>query len=255
MKRTAIIMAAVFTLCCCAAAVDAGMQPEIVLIEQNPWLMVVGSDSPTFALYNTGLLIFVQNKRYESIVLTPAEKEELLKGLDLKGFARLKDNYQNFDNNMIITDLPTNFLFVRKGNKLKRVSVYGVMRDKQGNPKYLPQAYIDIFNRISEYKNKKAKKWMPDEIEVMLWPYDYSPEKPKPWPKEWLSPGLARIVKKHDDFYQIFLKNSQSKKLRSFFRGMKEKQAILFLDKKWSVDSRYPFPGEKDFSFKAEDRE
>jgi hypothetical protein len=29
-------------------------QPIIVLIETDPWLMVIGSDVPTFALYENG---------------------------------------------------------------------------------------------------------------------------------------------------------------------------------------------------------
>lgn len=33
-------------------------QPIILLTIYNPWLMVIGSDEPTFALYDNGLVIY-----------------------------------------------------------------------------------------------------------------------------------------------------------------------------------------------------
>ena len=32
-------------------------QPIVVLVETDPWLMVIGSDVPTFALYENGQII------------------------------------------------------------------------------------------------------------------------------------------------------------------------------------------------------
>ena len=33
-------------------------QPIVVLIETDPWLMVIGSDVPTFSLYENGQIIY-----------------------------------------------------------------------------------------------------------------------------------------------------------------------------------------------------
>ncbi|WP_437918722.1 hypothetical protein [Sphingobacterium sp. LRF_L2] len=42
-------------------------QPIITLIETAPWLMVIGSDVPTFVLYENGQIIYkkVINKKWE----------------------------------------------------------------------------------------------------------------------------------------------------------------------------------------------
>jgi len=38
-------------------------KPIVVLIETDPWLMVIGSDVPTFALYESGQIIYKKNSQ------------------------------------------------------------------------------------------------------------------------------------------------------------------------------------------------
>jgi hypothetical protein len=53
-----------------------------MLTEFNQWALVVGSDSPTFVLYENGTVIYVNEKnRYVSAKLTPAEVEAFVRGL------------------------------------------------------------------------------------------------------------------------------------------------------------------------------
>lgn len=54
-----IVLAALVTLLLPAAAFAQapGARPLIVLLEANPWLMAIGSDSPSFALYDDGTAI------------------------------------------------------------------------------------------------------------------------------------------------------------------------------------------------------
>ena len=83
--------------------------PLVILIERNPWLAVTGSDSPTFALYETGLVVFLNrearrecnpagepvfNIRYFSVILDEKENADLLASLSLdQSFRDLKENY------------------------------------------------------------------------------------------------------------------------------------------------------------------
>jgi len=38
----------------------SGPRPIAIIIEQNPWLMVMGSDTPSMALYEDGTFIFTE---------------------------------------------------------------------------------------------------------------------------------------------------------------------------------------------------
>src|SRR4051812_15359197 len=53
------------------------LKPLVLLTVYNPWLMVIGSDEPTFALYDNGLVIYqrlgpADAPEFASAQLTPA---------------------------------------------------------------------------------------------------------------------------------------------------------------------------------------
>ena len=66
MKKLKILFFTIFGFCILSTYVMAANNPTplIVLIERDPWLMVIGSDSPSFALYDDGTLIYL--KTFES---------------------------------------------------------------------------------------------------------------------------------------------------------------------------------------------
>jgi hypothetical protein len=91
-----------------APATPATAAPVVVLIERNPWLMVFGSDSPTFALYDDGAVIYADpaRKAYVSARLSKAEASALLQDLALTKLVGLDANYSTSD----WSDQPTNEL-------------------------------------------------------------------------------------------------------------------------------------------------
>jgi hypothetical protein len=63
-----------------------GTQPLVLLTEYNPWAMVIGSDSPTFALYGNGTVIWRAEGRsgkYMTVALAPSEVAELFRSARL----------------------------------------------------------------------------------------------------------------------------------------------------------------------------
>jgi hypothetical protein len=106
------------------APAESGYEPVVTLTEHNPWLMVVGSDSPSFVLYRNGVVIFVKNRTYRTAKLTNEQSETLIRQLDLTALDSLADSYSLTN----ATDLPTNVLLFHVGNHAKRVSVYGSIR-------------------------------------------------------------------------------------------------------------------------------
>src|SRR4051794_37116561 len=77
-----------------------GRKPLVVLLSQNPWLNAVGSDSPRFAFYDDGLVVFCLGSRdgesaeYVSTVLSEADRVALVTSLRIgKAFHDLGDHY------------------------------------------------------------------------------------------------------------------------------------------------------------------
>jgi len=79
------LLSACFAPAGAASAYDrssATRQPLNVLVEANPWLMVVGSDSPTFALYDDGLAIWRTDDGYHSGTLSDEGVSSLMARVD-----------------------------------------------------------------------------------------------------------------------------------------------------------------------------
>lgn len=63
MNKALLLVLPLFSACpTLAAGFDpfAGPKPLAVLIQSDPWAMVIGSDTPRVAIYENGRVIFVQ---------------------------------------------------------------------------------------------------------------------------------------------------------------------------------------------------
>ena len=155
----------------------------ILLYEHNPWAMVIGSDSPSFALYDDGLLIFTRTNQegrpeYASLTLSGKELEDFLASLPVKEFNELRHEYE-LD---LRTDQPTTVLSVGDRRGLKSVRVYGnLQRSMKADD---PQAFMEIYRKLKSFEDARARRWMPEKIELMIWPYE-SASDPLAWPKGW----------------------------------------------------------------------
>lgn len=217
------------------------LKPVILLYERNPWLMVGGSDSPTFALYENGKAIFLTPaQRYASVSLEEKERDELIASLQLdQGFFELADHYETVSK----TDQPTNALIVRYQERSKRVVVYGGIRNDPEARAKTPPAFLGVFDRLISYQNSQAKRWLPERIEVLVWLFNYAHGAPRPWPKGW--PDLYDpATKKRQELYSIYLSSSHFDELMKLLSSLQQDQALLMNGKKWAISFRLPFPHE-----------
>jgi len=217
------------------------LKPLILLYERDPWLMVVGSDSPTFALYENGKAIFLTpDRRYVSINLGEKERDELIASLRLsQGFFELADHYET----VLKTDQPTNILVVRYQERSKRVVVYGRIRSDPEARAKTPPAFLSVFDKLVSYQNSQAKPWLPERIEVLVWPFDNARGTPQPWPKGW--PDLHDpATKKRQTVYSIYLDSRHFDDLKKLLSGLQQGQAMLMNGGMWAVSFRLPFPHE-----------
>ena len=230
--------------------------PIAVLIEHNPWLMVIGADTPRVELFEDGTLIQMQETKAGEPQLfvsrlTPAEMTQVRGALGPSWtFWRLKDAYNTAPN---VTDLVTTELVVAKGKQFKRIQVYGYAPEDWKPPAYtvfasreapdkLPGEFDRICKLLVRLKPRNVVPWQPRYVEVMIWPYEHSPEQPMEWPKKW--PQLTDpMTFQRDDSYSLILPGSSLPDLREFLKQRGERQAVAIGGKKWSIAYRPVMPG------------
>ncbi|GHU35291.1 hypothetical protein AGMMS50256_30240 [Betaproteobacteria bacterium] len=212
---------------------------ELLLYKRDPWLMVIGSDSPLAACYADGLMIFLDpasssnsgqsGPGYKSVRLDAAERGELQ--------ARMKalDTLQPYYELSHATDQPTTQLVFRSGGKLRQSSAYG------GVPAEMAQ-FIGFLGNLQMQAYARAANWKPAFLEIMLWPFEHARGEPTPWPKEF--PGLdsPAAVKRGKDSYSLYQPAAREEKFRDFLKT--RRGAVLLDGKKWAVAMRVPFPHE-----------
>src|SRR5690349_19558407 len=221
-----------------AARTSGVPAPLLILHEADPWMGVIGSDSPAFALYEDGRAIYRTAGGYRSVRLDPAELDRLLKSLDLGALPPVAGGYTATE----MTDQPTTSLLLYGGDKPAFIVVYGSFEDKEVRAK-LPTEIVSLRDKLRSFESPRASEWLPGAVEVMIWPYDYAPEPSIVWPKRW--PGLDDPnTRKRGDGFSLFVSSAELKSLRSFLASRNEKGAIEIGEKKWAATLRLPFPHE-----------
>lgn len=216
--------------------------PIVVLVETNPWLMVIGSDVPTISIYQYGDIIYKRadgNKvKYYSIKLDTIETQDLILKLGISD-SLIKMN--DFVNAAYSTDQPTNELILNF-DSLYVKRVYGNLRNDSNARKLTPDYFLKAFDNLIKYSNKREKEWVPDYIEIMLTDYSHSPEIPLIWPRDWPDLKSESTVIRSESLYSIYLKKEIFHDFIDLIKSLKEKQAVEINGKKFSVSYRFPFP-------------
>ncbi|MBB6613156.1 hypothetical protein H7F15_19105 [Pontibacter sp. Tf4] len=218
-------------------------QPIVVLIETNPWLMVIGSDVPTFALYENGQIIYKKavKKKWEYFEVTN-DRETTQKIVKSLGITDSLMNQPDYIEASGWTDQSTNILLLNF-DTLRQISVYGSLSEKKSEAREkTPKDFINVYDNIKKFESKEAKDWLPDNIEVMLTDYSHSPEKPKEWPENWPNLKSEATVKRSESLYSLFLPKENFEDFIKLISDLKEKQAVEINGKKFSVSYRLPFP-------------
>lgn len=216
--------------------------PVVVLVETNPWLMVIGSDVPTIAIYESGNVVYKRAEKkkmkYYSVVLDSTETQNLIYSL---GITDSLVNMKEYIEAASYTDQPTNELILNFTEPIVK-QVYGNLREDKEVRKKTPKEFLTVYDNLIEYKSKKEKEWLPNNIEVLLTDYSYSPEEPKEWPEKWPNLESELTVKRGESLYSLYLPKEHFEEFIKLISDLKEKQAIEISGKKFSVSYRLPFP-------------
>ena len=234
-----------------------GPKPIAVLIQTDPWLMVIGSDTPLVVIYDNGQIIYLKRQKdkrpfYDHKQLTEKELEIVKHKISSFGDYSAIKRYYNIAPNL--TDQPETKIYLNIDGKILITAVYGLMVSETNLQAYtifpgeekadvLPKLLKDLHKYLTNIDYQNAKQWEPKYVEIMIWEYEYAPEESIHWLKDW--PGLdSPNTIKRGDSYSIFLPGSELAKLRDFLKTQKEKGAVEIGGKKWSLSFRFTFPSE-----------
>ncbi len=258
MRKTSLIFLMVF-LSSLVQALDfdpfKGPKPIAVLIQTDPWLMVIGSDTPIVSIYDDGQIVFQKKMGHESILLhTQISSDSLVqitKRLRTFGdYAKLKSYYDLAPN---VDDLPTTQIYLAIDEREIATQIYGLIVPDNGLPAFsalsvggspdtLPNLVKDLSTYLNSFNLADAKPWEPAFVELMISRFDNSIGS-VPWPKEW--PGLdSPNSRRRRQSYSIFLPGQDLAKVREFLKSLRDGESVEIAGHKWSVDMRYAFPGE-----------
>ncbi len=218
-------------------------QPIVVLFETNPWLMVIGSDVPTFALYENGQIIYkkVVNKKwkYFEVKNDVETTQKIIKSLGITDNLMQQPDYIEASSS---TDQPTNILILNF-DTLREISVYGSLEERKSEARRnVPEDFINVYDNIKKFKSKNAEDWVSDYIEVLLTDYSHSPEEPKEWPENWPNFENETTIKRSETLYSLYLPKEHFEDFKNLISDLGEKQAVEIGGKKFSVSYRLPFP-------------
>ncbi len=218
-------------------------KPLVMLTIYDPWRMVIGSDEPTFVLYDNGLVIYqrigsADAPEFASVQLNDDEFEALKTDLNINAdlYALEAD-----DTYYPKTDQPSNVieLFDPKLGE-KTISMYGNLRsDEDARQNSAPKPLIDLFDKLVAYSHPDAETWLPEQFEIILWEYNTSDA--EPWPTNWPDLNDPTTIKR-DSVYSLYIDFDQYER----FMELRSTANALRLDgQNWAFSLRFPLPHER----------
>lgn len=242
-----------------------GPKPIAVMMTTNPWLMVIGSDTPNFVLYEDGQVVYLKVRPDKTgVYMTKRLAPGDLKALKARLAALVPgvEPKKNIDLRPGLSDQPLSRFYVDIEGKHLVTSVYGLARegvDRVGEPfdladwlfgpipDYLPVQVARLNALLSGWSVAGATVWQPKFIEAMVWDHDYAPAPSIKWPSDW--PGLSHpSTLKRSSGYSIFLPGAELPRLTAFLKTQNDKGAVEIDGKKCAVSVRYAFPRQKIWS-------
>ena len=267
--RLLIILSLVIILnneSCCASNEPSSCifpKPLAVVIERSSWSMVTNSETPKLVLYEDGTIIYEAKSSgffpsYKKVQLNRSRLNKLKQSIGpTDEFIKLKSYYGLGSS----YDLPTIDVYLSNNCKSKAVSVYGAsinsgklsilaqnLKAKSLFPKEFGRVVTLLSNSLLA---KSSTDWYPDQLEIIIWPYDNSPIEPKIWPKGWPDTNSSSAFARGNSSYSLFMPFYMKNEIFNYFAELKYNQAILIDGKKWAYFVRAVFPCESQWLMPA----
>jgi hypothetical protein len=219
--------------------------PLVLVHERNPW---TESDGPTLALYPDGTLIYWSPAEHGGVFrtarLSQEQIDEFISRVDSEEF-RLQQPAPAFD---FSSDAARSVITVRRpGQPSKCFGLLGSLRgQRKFSPNFSPRLRAAL-EFLAMYEHPQAVEWIPERIEVALWPAPESTQPDLVWPAE--LPGLeAGIHASSDESYALCLTREQYALLEPLLESRAPGQAFHVGNRRRIVYVRCAFPHERQFA-------
>ncbi len=218
-----------------------GPAPILVVLQTQPWGMVVEGETPAYVLYQNGLFVFQDHSakdilRYRASQLPANDMESLLnlfrETVPVGGFKARYDLAP-----WKITDQPELRVFFRTKEQTMVTRLYAwtlegpsitssMVREmerlepessKSDRPEpVLPGQLGKVFNRLREVSGRPSQVWVPLYMEAVLWPFPHAKGKGMPWPTDLPQPG-SKFVRVFPHRISAYVDQKDPEKLLRFF--------------------------------------
>jgi hypothetical protein len=233
----------------------AGPKPVAVLVQTDPRLRAIGSDTPMIAIYEDGQAVYLLREKGASPVyvhkqLRRAQLAAVMRKIASFGdYSQIKRFYDLAPN---VTGQPETKMYIDVDGNTFVTSVYGMMVPETPLPAstvtlegrkadQLPKCLENLHEYLTHLRFESAGLWTPRYIEVMIWPYESVPAEFVHWPRGW--PGLdSPYMVKRGDSCSIFLPGKDLAGLRDFLGAVRG--AVEIGGKQWAIGYRFVFPSE-----------
>lgn len=160
--------------------------PVLVLEEHGGWdsSRYPATDTPTFALYDDGLVLFVdgvgERARVLQAHLSPAQVDRIVRDAHAK-LAGLPDLIAGSG----ASDQPSVTIRVQTRGPTRTIVAWGM--DRAGGAtdagRSIPAAFVELHATLLGFRTDGAEPWVPDEIAIRLHPRDGGDETAAQWPR------------------------------------------------------------------------
>ncbi len=217
-------------------------RPVVAVYEKDPWAMVIGSDVPSFVLYDDGQVIDSPRtgeppgRARARTTAGPALAKRLFELLSPEPDRRSLSHS---------TDQPSTAFLIRTGDGWIHRSVYGMSQGcKPTGPdaQPVPPRVRDACAAIANLSLTDRAPWAAERIEVMLWGFSHSRLSPKAWPAGVPPPPSRAPPERGIVKHVISAKHEPA--LRAFLKSLEPNQAVAHAGHKWSVRTRAVVPAD-----------
>ncbi len=210
----------------------------VAYTERNPSAMVIGSDSPAFALYADGHAIYWQDEGYVHTTFNAREMETLRAEFAVSAeTAGLEDDYDV----VAMTSQTTQSFYLNDGTREKVFHVYGDMTWPDVRAA-VPARATALYDLVAKLRTHPGEAWEPQYYEVMIWRWDTSPDDHMAWSETWPSFDHPMTRERHEESFSLYFTPDQFAELNA---QVERHGASAAIDgRTWAMSYRVPFPHE-----------
>jgi hypothetical protein len=230
-----------------------GPAPLAVLLETDPWAMLIGADTPRIVIYEDGTVIFRiltphKNTSYYTVKLPEEQLQEISD--NIQSFGRFDELDNDYDVEPDLTDQPAVKIYLNLSGKEYIARIYGLSAANINETSaLLPPQISRLYKYLCDLTFGNSKEWVPEYVTIIVWPFEHAAEKPVEWPSNW--PGLKSPFSfRQDDSYSIFIEGKELPRVRELLEMLQPNFPLLIEDRKWTASLKYIFPSEHVWFYK-----